>query len=464
MNVEKIRQLFNQIIADSAWWSRLKDSQFVTYLVTFVAQIFFRAEQVSARRLQEAHLSRAQRYPSVLAHSESRGYVARKRIPLKKVVGITNDTGVDKYLPALSKIYSASSDLHFVNETPINIKADGKEYELELIQAQIQVVEFKVTEEKSFQEYLLPVQLSDKLSNINVKVTDPSGKEGQWRQSYKFRNTNASSHAYVEIYTQTEQLGVRFGNGVSGKVPELGSTVTLTCYVSDGFVELADGVKLEVLANESLKDLKIKSKRTLVVGSEREGMESIRNNALYHINYDNTVVFDGDYKFFTNQHIAGLTFFRVWGEKEQEELTGRKDLDFSSRVYLSAYHPLMDQALVMQAMTELYKNVKTLNVIYTPVACKMEKFTVTLTAKILSTQKQDEVVGLVRKALSERFGADASGHNGDISYDSIWRVIADLGLLVRFKVDVQGVDLDVSPSMDAFRYLDVSGSTINIAY
>ena len=62
------------------------------------------------------------------------------------------------------------------------------------------------------------------------------------------------------------------------------------------------------------------------------------------------------------------------------------------------------------------------------------------------------------------FGADAKGHNGDISYDAIWRVIADLGLLVRFKVDVQGVDLDVSPSMDVFRYLDVSGSTININY
>lgn len=464
MNVDKVRGLFNNIIADSAWWSSLKDSQFVTYLVTFVAQIYFRAEQVSARRLQEAHLSRAQRYPSVLAHSESRGYVARKRIPLKKVVGITNATGADRYLPAFSRFYSASNDLHFVNETPINIKGNGVETELEVIQAQLNIIQFKVTEEKSFQEYLLPVELSDKVAKITVKVTDPSGNTEKWNQSYKFRNTQATSPAYVEIYTQTEQLGVRFGNGVSGKVPELGSTISLTCYVSDGLVEIADGTKLELLGNGSQAGLKIIANRTLVVGGEREDMESIRNNALYYFNYDNTVVFDGDYQFFTNQHIGGLTFFRVWGEKQQEELTGRKDLDFMGRVYISAYHPKMEQSALLEAMSEIYSNVKTLNVIYTPLECKTETFTLTVTGKILSTQKKEEVEGLLRKALSDQYSASASGHNGDISYDAIWQSIAELSNLVRFKVDVHEVDLDVPPLIDTYRFLDIENSQINISY
>lgn len=464
MTLISIKTLFEQIISDSKWWAKFKDSEFAKYIITFVAQVYFRAEQVAARRLQEAFLSLALKMSSVLAHAESRGYVAKKRIPTKKSISIKNNSNETQYIPAKTKLYSSDSGLHFLIENALTIEPNV-EYISDAIQAQIVNFESTVEDNRKFLEKKLDVATSSRIASMKVSVKEPSGTKKLWEQSYLFRNTNDKSLSYVEFYTSTQQLGVRFGNGISGRIPSLGSTVYIECLVTDGFTELSEGVKLDILDNPSIANvLVITSKDTLVSGSEREDMESLRNNALYFTSYDNTVVYDGDYEFFTRQNISGLSWFRVWGEKEQEKLTGRNDLDFSTRVYLSAYHPKIGQEALMQSLGSLYSGVKTLNITYTPTECKTEPFTIELSGKILSTQKVDETKNVIIKTLNDVFSSAVSNHNGDISYDAIWSEIKKLNVLTRYNLKVNNVDLDIQAAMDTFRYLDVDNSIINITY
>lgn len=463
MTLNDIQTLFNQLINNSKWWSKLKNSEFVNYIVIFVAQIYFRAEQVSSRRLQEAFLSLALKMSSILAHAESRGYVARKRIPTKKNITITNNGISTLQIPADTVLYSQDNDLHFLLRSALVVPA-GQIVETQCIQGELKSFSTPVNIEKKFLEKKLDLATSEEIAELEVYITEPAGDRRQWKPTFLFRNTTFDSSAYVEFYTSTQQLGIRFGNGISGKIPPIGSVIDIECVTTQGFCELASGQTLNFI-NDQLLDsqLTVTTGETLVAGADREDMESLRHNALYHTNYDNNIVFDGDYGFFTKQHIGGLTWFRVWGEKQQEKLKGKSDLDHIAKVYLSAYHPNISQSALMQSLDQLYSNVDTLNITYLPTECRTQPFTVQLDGKVLSTSNPNDVRALIIKALKDSFSDEVRGHNGEITHNNIWKAVESLGLLTRFKLET-GEDLDVPVAIDTFRFLDISKSSINISF
>jgi hypothetical protein len=463
MTLEEIKTLFNQVIAQSSWWSKFKSSEFVTYIVTFVAQIYFRANQLSARRLQESFLSLAVKASSILAHSESRGYVARKRIPTKVTLFITNNGDTVMYMPKYTALYSSDGDLDYLLTEAVTIPA-GETVETNCIQGEIVYFENDVTESKKYLTKELDVTTSKAIAEIYVSVTDPEGNENEYASSYMFRNATSKTLAYVEYYSASQQVGIRFGNGISGYIPTLGSKINLECITTEGFTEIASNQALTVLDDDTLNAaLVIVTGDTLVVGSDREDIETSRNNALYHTNYDNTVVFDADHAFFTRRSIGGLTWFRAWGEKEQETLMGAPDLDFIGNVYISAYHPNITQAKMLESLAETYSAVKVLNIVHVPVACQLQPFTVTINATILTSNNPATVLGVVENALNAAFSSSVADHDGVISYNAIWRTLESTGLLTSFNVTVNA-DLDVPAAINTFRFLDVASSDINIAY
>lgn len=463
MTLKDIQTLFDQLINNSKWWSKLKNSEFVNYIVMFVAQIYFRAEQVSSRRLQEAFLSLALKMSSILAHAESRGYVARKRIPTKKKISISNNGVASLQIPADTVLYSQDNDLHFLLRSAIVVPA-GETVETQCIQAELKSFSTSVDVEKKFLEKKLDVATSDEIAELKVYITEPAGKRRQWHSTFLFRNTTFDSPAYVEFYSSTQQLGIRFGNGISGKIPLIGSTIEIECITTQGFCELASGQTLNFINNQTLNSqLTVTTGETLVAGAEREDMESLRQNALYHTNYDNNIVFDGDYNFFTKRNIGGLTWFRVWGEKQQEKLKNKSSLDYIAKVYLSAYHPELSQSALMQALDDLYANVDTLNITYLPTECRTKPFTVNLNGQVLSTSNPEEIKGIIIKALKDSFSDSVPNHNGNITHNNIWKVVEDLGLLTRFKLETSE-DLDLPVDIDTFRYLHVEESHINITF
>ncbi|QUM78802.1 hypothetical protein HWV00_21250 (plasmid) [Moritella sp. 24] len=463
MTLKDIKQLFDQVITESPWWAKFKGSEFVTYLVTFVAQVYFRANQVSARRLQESFLSLALKMSSILAHAESKGYVARKRIPTKITIFITNKSNITKYSPKNSVLFSSDNNLYYLLQDALTIEP-GKTIEVHCIQGELKYFQSSVEVAKKYLTKQLDRQTSESIAQLSVYMDTPDGKRKKWEPTFLFRNTTADSLAYVEFYSATQQVGIRFGNGVSGLIPELGSLITLECVLTEGFSEIIAGQKLSFANDDDLEEsLEILTGDTLVVGSGREDIETVRNNALYHTNYDNSVVFDGDYSFFTRQNIDGLTWFRVWGEKIQEKLQGRSDLDFIGKVYLSAFHPSISQADIATSISALYENVKSLNIEYVPVACKVQSFTIQVEAKILSSNKPSLVRGVLVQALNEAFSNASAKHDGLISTNQIWKELESVGLLTTFTISTS-IDLEVAPEFDTFRYLDVESSTINIMY
>ncbi len=463
MTLLDIKKLFTQVITDSPWWSKFKGSEFVTYLVTFVAQVYFRANQVSARRLQESFLSLALKMSSILAHAESKGYVAKKRVPTKIGISITNISDVTQFAPANSSLFSSDNNLHYLVQTALTIEP-GQTITADCIQGQLVHFQSSVDVTKKYLTKQLDVQTSQSIASLAVFMETPNGDINKWQSTFLFRNTNAESLAYVEFYSTTQQVGIRFGNGISGLIPELGSIITIECVLTEGFSEIAAGQELNFTDDENLTDsLIVTTGDTLIVGSDREGIETVRNNALYHTNYDNSVVFDGDYAYFTRRHIGGLTWFRVWGEKTQEKLQGRSDLDFIGKVYLSAFHPAISQADIATSINTLYANVKMLNIEYVPVACKEQLFTIQVEAKILSSNKPNLVRGVVVQALEKAFSSASDKHDGLISTNEIWKKLESTGLLTTFTIRTS-IDLEVAPVFDTFRSLDVENSTINITY
>jgi hypothetical protein len=463
MTLNEIKTLFNQVITGSSWWAKFKGSEFITYIVTFTAQVYFRANQLSARRLQEAFLSLALKTSSILAHAESRGYVARKRIPTKIKVYLKNNSAETVFIVEDTALFSEDNNLYYLIDAALTIEPD-QIVTVEVIQGSVVYFEDTVNETKKYLTKELDTATSNTVSDVKVYIEDPDGEEKQWTESYLFRNASADSQVFVEYYNSDKQLGIRFGNGVSGQIPELGSTITLKCIVTEGFSEMAAGQPLtfegEDLLNESLSVI---TGSTVVVGASQEDIETLRNNALYYTNYDNTVVFDSDYRYFTTRNLPDLSWFRVWGEKDQEKLKGGADLDFIGNVYLSAYHPDLTSEQMLQSLASIYASVNMINIEYVPVPCVEDPFTIEVTGTVLSSNNPSLVTAVIKSALIDKFSSRSSAHDGNISYNKIWKALENLNLLTGFNITVNA-NLDIKPSINVFRHLDVNRSVFKITY
>lgn len=58
------------------------------------------------------------------------------------------------------------------------------------------------------------------------------------------RLAGSKSQVYVEFYKPSEQLGVRFGDGLIGQIPPEGSTITLKVWCTNGDITLVAGQNL----------------------------------------------------------------------------------------------------------------------------------------------------------------------------------------------------------------------------
>ncbi|STL40233.1 putative baseplate structural protein [Escherichia coli] len=94
---------------------------------------------------------------------------------------------------------------------------------VEVAQLEIQEVTYTVTAAKEFLEVVLSKALTAVCYKLEVFVTT-DGKTTQWSSSTMFRLAGSKSQVYVEFYKPSEQLGVRFGDGLIGQIPPEGST------------------------------------------------------------------------------------------------------------------------------------------------------------------------------------------------------------------------------------------------
>ncbi len=463
MQFDKIREFSDSLLSSSTFWSRFKGGEFYEYLVNWFTQLFYRNQQVMEVRLMEGHISQANRPSSIRAHAQDRGYVPLKRQASKHAITATNNTSQRIDIREMQSFVSQDNNLHYLSLDSVIIEPNST-VDIEVIQGEQHRKSFTVKSLVKYLDVIIDRGTSRVMSQFDVYVTHPiTGERDKWDRCYLFRNTNPDDKVYVEFSTATEETGIRFGDGqVSGLIPEIDSIIDIEYITTEGFSSLPSGLELTCLDEEVNESVTFISKSTILVGTEREDIESIRKNAQYHTTYDNNTVLDGDYIFFFKNNVRGMTFLNVWGERQQEKLVGQKLEEHINKIYICGYHPAQAKAETQEAIESLCgilddKHYEKEHVYVEP---KERKYTISLTGKILSSKKVNEVEKSINAALSQ-FTQAATGHQGKATDDDIWRAIDKLKILTSFKI-VVSEDLDVDVPIDTFRFLDLVNSQISI--
>lgn len=463
MDLNTVKALFDSTISESKWWQKFKGSEFATYLSTFVAQVAIRSEIAASRRLQESFLSLAVNDTSVLAGSESRGYVPMKRTPTRKAVTITNMTASARTLPQNAALLAEVNGLPYLINQSIHIPA-GASVQAYCVQAERRVFSSTVTKSEKFMTLSLDPETSDRISSFDVYVTEFNDVRRKWEPSVLFRNTTKTSNAYVEFYTPTEQLGIRFGNGLLGRIPTVGAVIEIDCQLTEGLTDISAGSPLLITSEPALNSVfKIVTGETMAVGSGREDIESIRQNAMYYPSYDESLIWNNDHSFFIRRNIPALSWISVWGESEQELLKGSSDVSYINKIYIAAHHPALTQEQVKALIANLYAKVKDYNCTFVPTTTQYQPYTLIVTGNILSTNRPELAVEQLKAALFS-YTASSAALPGAVAPNAIWSDILNSGILVSFSVQVVGVDLMSAPPIDTMRHLDLENSVFNVTY
>ena len=193
------------------------------------------------RARQEGYLSTALNRSSILALSEDRQYIPRKATASKGLMRIINKTGHMVGLPVNTQAVT-TSQVSYLTDDAVEVPANG-EAVIAVSQIRPDSATFTVTEEKPFAEFMLDSAISKNIASLRVYVDMGQGFV-EWEKSVMFRNTSEQSRVYDEIYSHTDQVGVRFGNGEYGVIPPHNSIIRVDMMLTEGFTELMPNQKL----------------------------------------------------------------------------------------------------------------------------------------------------------------------------------------------------------------------------
>lgn len=454
--------VFNESLQKQTWWARLLGSQFVLGLALFIGQMVERCETLATRLLQECFFSTAVKRASILAAAEDRGYVGRKITPSTGKISIVNNTGSTLLFPYGATL-TAPNRLPYILAESIRVEA-GATVTAEIAQLEEVVFTTTVTTKQKWLEVLLSKEVTAKAASVDVMVTLPNKATEQWEKRFLFRRAIETSQVYTEFYKPTEQLGVRFGNGVSGRIPDVGSVITLNVWCSSGDTTLLEGqiLTFDDLTTEQSRLVSVVTTTPITGGAAGESTEEIRAGAMYATPYDNQIVWDNDYQQFIRNNIGGLSWVRVWGEVQQEEESGYS-LNNIGRIYISAYSPNYSQSALAEKILELFATTKELNRRYSYVNCNLCPFTITVNGIIGVRQQREAVAQAIQTMIKERFGRDIiTEKDGDILEKDIWTAIDELAVMDDFKITLN--DKKINPLLADYVFLDESASIYNMEY
>lgn len=467
---ESVQAEFEALVEKDSFWSRFVGSQFVSMLCLFIAQMIYRCFQYADSALAEGFISTATRRSSILAAAETNSYVGTKPTPSSGPVnisaqGLERALIIPRYTPLISDDQYPYMTMDECELLP------GAEAEIQISQLEIQEVTYRVDAEREFLQVVLSKELTAVCHKLEVFV-ESDGEVAQWKPSTMFRLANSKSEVYVEFYKPSEQLGVRFGDGLIGKIPPTGSLITLRVWCTNGDITLVAGQTLTpVDAAAELADLvSIKTLAPITNGTDAESTELTRNRAQYYLAYDDQVVWGGDYAFFLVRNIPGLAWVKAWGEGQQEKLDGAFNVRNINRIFISGWHPQKTQEELEKLVLEAFSRVPNdLNKRFTYKPVNEQPFRITLNGVISPSLTTDAATIELKKSLLARFGRDSKyfdpkgvGEYVLIKKKDLWAYVEKLSILSDFSLDFS--DWQESNGYFDFVYLDIEGSTFNIDY
>lgn len=472
MNQKQVQETFEATTSKMSWWQRFTGSQFAHGISIFVGQVLYVVIQAAQKALGEAFLSTATKRSSILASAEDRGYMGRPVTPSFGKVKVKNKTNDVLRLPVNMHVISQNQLIYLIKE-PLTLEP-GQEQITTAWQLELVEITKPVDAAVQFMSILLPKDITAMASKIDVYI-DEHGNRRKWDKSFMFRATNAESHVYTEFYRPTEQLGIRFGNGINGKIPPAGSIITLQIWCTYGDTLLLDNQSLTPIDNaEHLAgSIAVTTATTITGGAPAETTEETRMGAMYCTPYDEQIVWNSDYRHFIKNHIGSITWLRVWGESEEEKSTGKMSVANINSIFISAHKPSSDQSAMQHEIFSLLNSIPdkmNKHFKYRPV--NYSPFIVTITGKCPTHLITSEVKTKLCAVLESRFGRDADRFPktieelkldiGGIKEKDIWAALEETGLLLDYELKCFG---KMTPGLlNDLVYLDVSASTIEVTY
>ena len=467
MSADRYAQDFEEAAKSLTWWKKFTGSQFVKGIALFVGMMLDRAVFAANRAHQESFLSTAKSRASILAAAEDKGYIPTKRFPSKGLASLVNKSDIPRAVPLNSQLVSSSGLIYTVRET-LEIPANST-VSVEIEQIQKKLLQHTVGVTQKYYEVLLDRDTSLKVSELNVIVS--ANTTSYWVKTFQFRRTTSQTPAYTEVYKPSDQLGVRFGNGINGRKVEEGQVVYLEAWTTEGDSTLVADQALSWADgnNADLAEIKATTKTSIVGGQEQESIEEIRRGALYATTYDNQIVWDEDYIYYLDANLSNLSWLNVWGEQEQEAQAGAPNVEFTNRIYISVHSPDRDQATLKAEVDAIMDRVPLFNRRPTYVPSVPRGYAITLTGKTYEDKTPANAIAQISSALKARYGKEAEPIRDEtgkiinftgIKSKQLWAFVDALQLLDDFELTVEGATVDIQ--LSDFLYLDVTTSSFNI--
>lgn len=469
MDKRTLLERITDALKKQEWMSKYAGSQFVTMLANIGWQIIRAAKSESENAIPEVNLSTATKRASILAAAEDKGYVGDFIRASSGNVKIKNTANYLIKLQSGSLLLSNAQDPYMILKT-VNIPPGVEMKGIPVAQQEKVILKQAITEVTEYLELVIPKDISAELSAIEVYVVIDEARE-LWRKNQNFRLSRGTSKDYHLAYKPTDQYSIRFGDGSIGMAPPAGSEVIIEVMVSKGVLTLVEDQTLTPTDTISkyASALQVKTETQITDGAGREDIESTRQNALYYTAFDEQIVWGGDYAYFIKTNIPGIVWINVWGEYEQEKITGF-DVDNINRIFICAHKiGVTQEELHNEIMAIMEVSQKGLNIRPTPKDKRDLPFTITLEGKCEKNLIIDEVVEAIKAALEIPFGENSSDYSASINesyYENmkiskIWDRINSLKLLTDFTISP---DIQVkAENLYDFVYLNVEGSTFNIS-
>lgn len=405
---EDALQKFKDIVGNAASWAQLMQSQFVRHLSLFqswaLREALFRVERI----YQEFFLSTAVNESSIRAHAEDREYLPRKATSAMGTAIVTNNGTASITIPERTP-FQSDDLIFYVTTAPVTIEA-GASGTVVISQIEERVNVFTVSGQQPFYEILFDADVTLEISMFEVWVdeTGDGNSYVKWTYSRLFENALANSEVYDEFYHYTGNTGVRFGNGIFGKILQVGALVKIKLYLTKGDSFLLNNQPLlqmgELLDSDGhVAKISIVTGSVVTGGAAQESGEELRRNLHYWPIYNEQLVWREDYVFFMKRSQPRIIWARAWGEQEATEANGGiARLDFINKIFVTAYAENMTglKTEVMDALNAVPR----LNRKYEWVDPLVTLFSITVTGTVARNRNVDTVKNNIRAALLNKYG------------------------------------------------------------
>ena len=277
----------------------------------------------------ESFLDSAILRDSVVSHAKTLGYtpysVTSPRITCNVVVNSGSTVSDSITMPrgfSFSSNQIDNSNYNFVLLDDVTVTKSGSNYFFEDINFyEGQLVTYQYTQDNSSnpkQTFVIPdANVDTNTIKISVKPSSSNTQTVVYNKVTDILDVTAESQVYFLQEHRSGKFQIYFGDNTIGQKIDDGSIVTMTYLVTNG--SLANGVDVIIPTStlNGLSNFTINVVDPAAGGSDREGVDEIKQSSVAQFATQNRLVTFKDYETYIQKNYPALDSISVWGGEDQ---------------------------------------------------------------------------------------------------------------------------------------------------